>query len=224
MKTIIFSLFLFITIQLNAQVSLSGGVGILNGVGTSRKPFGFNLGFEFPRSSDLTFFVRGSFFPKITDTTANYANMTAISPTTTPTTLTIPYYLRCHSFYIEGGTRSYMLNDYDNGFALYGGSVFGFGVNTTTAKFDKFDYTNQYEWEGKYTLPNQNPTKGSIYYLALGIQGGMKYTIPIKGTLFFDITGTYSVLDLANNDAGLRSFTYSPLNFLFQFGYRKDLY
>lgn len=207
-----------------AQVSISVGTGILNGVGTQKNSFGFNLGLELPRSSDLTFFVRASAFLPNQDSTTRYANMTANNVTTTPYTLSVPYNIKSHTLYVEGGTRSYMLNDYDNGFALYGGSVFGIGINTTSAKFSKFDYTKQYEWEGLYSLPNANPTKGSIYYLALGIQGGFKYTIPVRGTLFFDITGTYSVLNLANNSAGENSHTYSRLNFLFQLGYRRDLY
>jgi len=224
MKAFILGLVLLATTAVQAQLSISGGVGKLNGVGTDRKPFILNLGIEFPRSSDLTFFMRATYGPRITDANTDSAYVTAIDLNTTPSTLTIPYSIRCQTFYVEGGTRSYMLNDYDNGFALYGGTVFGFGINTTDAKFSKYDVSNTYEWEGKYKLPNNNPTKGSIYYLALGIQGGMKYTIPVKGTIFFDITGTYSVLDLANNNAGTRSFTYSPLNFLFQLGYRKDLY
>ena len=207
-----------------AQVSISAGTGILNGVGTQKNSFGFNLGLELPRSSDLTFFVRASAFLPNQDSTTRYAYMTANDVTTTPYQLEIPFKVKSHTVYLEGGTRSYMLNDYDNGFALYGGSVFGIGINTTSAKFSKFDYTKQYEWEGLYSLPNANPTKGSIYYLALGIQGGFKYTIPVRGTLFFDITGTYSVLNLANNSAGENSHTYSRLNFLFQLGYRRDLY
>ncbi|MEY4126192.1 MAG: hypothetical protein RL737_381 [Bacteroidota bacterium] len=224
MKFTLFVLLIGFVSNTFAQMSISAGTGILNGVGTQRKSLGFNLGLELPRSSDLTFFIRASAFLPNQDSTTRYANMTANDVTTTPYTLSVPYNIKSHTLYVEGGTRSYMLNDYDNGFALYGGSVFGIGINTTSAKFSKFDYTKQYEWEGLYSLPNANPTKGSIYYLALGIQGGFKYTIPVRGTLFFDITGTYSVLNLANNSAGENSHTYSRLNFLFQLGYRRDLY
>jgi hypothetical protein len=224
MKFLIALLFTSLCLTSHAQMSISGGTGILNGVGTQKSSFGFNLGLEIPRSSDLTFFVRASAFLPNQDSTTRYANMTAIDVATSPYTLSVPYNVRSHTYFIEGGTRSYMLNDYDNGLALYGGSVFGIGINTTSAKFSKLDYTETYEWEGKYTLPNANPTKGSIYYLALGIQGGVKYTIPVRGTLFFDITGTYSVLNVVNNSAGENSPTYSRLNFLFQLGYRRDLY
>ena len=224
MKLLIALLITSLCLTSYAQLSISGGTGILNGLGTQRNSFGFNLGLELPRSSDLTFFVRASAFLPNQDSTTRYANMTAIDVATFPPTLTVPYTVRSHTYYIEGGTRSYMINDYDNGFALYGGSVIGVGINTSSAKFSKLDYTETYEWEGKYTLPNANPTKGSIYYLAIGLQGGFKYTIPVRGTLFFDVTGTYSALNVVNNSAGKMSHTYSRLNFLFQLGYRRDLY
>jgi hypothetical protein len=206
------------------QVSISGGTGILNGLGTGYKPLGLHLGLELPRSSDLTFYVRASaFFPSLgTDT--NYANMTAINTTITPYTLSVAYRSKSSTFYFEGGTRSYMLNDYDNGFGIYGGSVFGVGINRTVLKYNTYDYTNTYAWEGKYLPSNGAETQGNIYYLAIGLQGGMKYTIPIKGTLYFDITGTYSILNIANNSIGSSSPTYSRLNFLFNLGYRRDLY
>jgi hypothetical protein len=207
-----------------AQMSISGGTGIMNGVGTGYKPLGFHLGLELPRSSDLTFYVRAAAFLPSAAADTNYANMTAISLTTVPYTLSVPYQNRSSTYYFEGGTRTYMINDYDNGFGLYGGSVVGLGINTTRLKYDKFDYTNTYEWEGKYLPSSGSETKGSIYYVALGIQGGMKYTIPIRGTLYFDVTGTYSVLNIANNNTGGASPTYSRLNFLFNLGYRRDLY
>lgn len=211
-------------LPLSAQMSISGGTGILNGVGTGFKPLGFHLGLELPRSSDLTFYVRASAYLPSGGTDTNYANMTAIDQTTVPYTLSVPYHNKSTTYYFEGGTRSYMLNDYDNGFGLYGGSVFGFGINQTRFKYDKYDYTNTYEWSGKYLPANGYENKGSIYYLALGLQGGMKYTIPIRGTIYFDITGTYSVLNIANNTTGGSSPTYSRLNFLFNLGFRRDLY
>ena len=226
MRTLFFLLLLSPWTSLLAQVSFSAGTGFISGLGTERKSYGAHIGFELPRSSDLTFFLRGYAFLPYNEKDTNYANMTALDLSTTPYTITVPFTQKSNCFYVEGGTRSYMLSDYDNGFSLYGGSIFGFGINTTSAKFSRYDYTNTYEWEGKYQLSNgaNTPTKGSIYYLALGLQGGMKYTIPIRGTIYFDVTGTYSILNVANNAAAENSMTYSRINFLVQLGYRKDLY
>lgn len=224
MKKLFLLHFIGISLLFNAQVSIDGGTGILQGFGTQRVNYGLHLGVEIPRSSDLTFFMRASFFLPVKEKDTSYVNMTAIDLTTTPYTLSVPFTQQSSSMFIQGGTRSYMINDYDNNFSLYGGSVFGIGINTTQAKFSRFDYTNTYEWEGKYELPNGGDTKGSIYYVALGLQGGMKYTIPIKGTIYLDVTGLYSVIDLANNSAGEASMTYSKINFLVNLGYRRDLY
>mgnify|MGYP007107657517 CR=1 FL=1 len=208
-----------------AQLSISGGTGIMNGLGTKLKPLGFHLGLELPRSSDLTFYVRAAAFLPSSGKDSNlYTNMIAIDQTTVPYTLNVGYKNRSNTFYFEGGTRSYLLNDYDNGFGLYGGSVFGLGINTTRLQYDTYDLTNVYTWEGKYLPASGAESKGSIYFLALGIQGGLKYTIPIKGTIYFDITGIYSVLNIATNDVGGNSPTYSRLNFLFNLGFRRDLY
>lgn len=219
-------LLVFVSTSLTSysQVSLSAGMGMLNGVGTQIKSMGFHLGLEIPRSSDLTLFVRLSGFLPKGDSASAFANMTANNVTTQPSTLTVPYKIKSNTFYIQGGTRSYMLNDYDNGFSLYGGSVMGIGMNKTWAEFSEYDYSGQYKWEGLYSLPNNNPTRGNLIYLDIGIQGGMKYTIPIKGTFYFDVTGAYTVLGVPSNTAAQSSPTYSRLNFLMELGYRRDLY
>ena len=226
MRTLLILLLLSCWTSAQTQVSFTAGTGFISGLGTQRKSYGAHLGLELPRSSDLTFFLRGYAFLPLTEKDTNFANMTAIDLTTTPYNITVPYTQKSQCFYVEGGTRTYMLSDYDNGFSMYGGSIFGFGINTTSAKFSRYDYTNTYEWEGKYQLAggSNTPTKGSIYFLALGLQGGMKYTIPIRGTIYFDLTGTYSIIQAANNTAAENSMTYSRINFLLQLGYRKDLY
>jgi hypothetical protein len=212
------------TASLSAQTSISVGTGFMNGVGTGYKPFGFHVGLELPRSSDLTFYVRAAGYLPSLGADTYYANMTAINQNTIPYTLSVPYQSKSSTYYFEGGTRYYLINDYDNGFGAYGGSILGLGINSTNLKYSKYDYTNTYIWEGGYLPSNGNENKGSIYYLTLGIQGGLKYTIPITGTFYFDITGTYSILNIANNDIGSSSPTYSRLNFLFNLGFRRDLY
>jgi len=205
------------------QISISGGTGILNGIGKGFKPVGFHIGIDVPRSSDLTFYARAAAFLPAGGKETYYENMTAILQTTSPYTTSVPYQKESNTYYFEGGTRSFILNDYDNGFGIYGGSVVGVGINQTRKEYEDYDYMGV-PWEGKYLPSSGDERKGNYYYLALGIQGGMKYTIPIRGTIYFDMTGTYSVLGFANNFTGNSSLTYSPLNFLFSLGYRRDLY
>lgn len=217
----IFSCFAFVS---NAQVSVYGGTSLLKGF-TAQKPFfGFLGGIELPRSNDVTFYGRvGYYFPQKEETTYS-ANVTAINQTTTPYNLSVNYVSKTNYFTIEGGTRRYLGNDYDNGFSVYGGTNFMLVLNTVKRDYEKYDATGQYQWESKYEVATTEPNKGSIMSLAVGLQGGLKYTLPATGTFFFDINGQYAIFGKANNATAGNTNLYSSLFFTFNLGFRKDLY
>ena len=83
--------------------------------------------------------------------------------------------------------------------------------------YDEFD-------QSLYVLPIDEDPKGTILSLSIGLQGGVKYTIPAVGTVYIDITGSYAILAQANNYTASESSFYSPLLFGFNLGFRKDLY
>ena len=215
-----------IGVSLNAQVSISAGMGGVNGFSTSKSFFGLHGGLELPRNNDVTFYGRfGHYFSRPDD----------IQNTTTVilqdlTNTSLPYQLQVHSnstfnyTTIEGGTRYYIGNDYDNGFSAYGGSNFMLLFNTVKLEYEKTDITGTYEWENDYALATSEDDRGVIIGLALGIQGGLKYTIPAVGTAYFDISGQYSIIGQANNATASNTNLYSPLFFVFTVGFRKDLY
>ncbi len=224
-KILLFSFLLFSTVHFS-QVSLSGGTAFLKGFGVDKTFTGLNMGFEIPRATDVTFYGRmGYFFPRREDQKSTTL-VTAIDQTTSPYSLQVQYARTLNYVTIEGGTRRYIGNDYDNGFAFYGGSNIMLFFNTLKRDFDKRDLTNNIEWEGKYELPVNESMKGNIIGLAFGLQGGMKYTIPATGTFYFDVNGQYVILGKANNNfaANPQPTLYAPLFFMFNFGYRKDLY
>ena len=215
-----------IGVSLNAQVSISAGMGGVNGFSTSKSFFGLHGGLQLPRNNDVTFYGRfGHYFSRPDD----------IQNTTTVilqdlTNTSLPYQLQVYSnstfnyTTIEGGTRYYIGNDYDNGFSAYGGSNFMLLFNTVKLEYEKTDITGTYEWENDYALATSEDDRGVIIGLALGIQGGLKYTIPAVGTAYFDISGQYSIIGQANNATASNTNLYSPLFFVFTVGFRKDLY
>jgi hypothetical protein len=152
------------------------------------------------------------------------ANVTAIDLTTSPYNLSVNYLSSTNYTTIEGGTRYYLGNDYDNGFSVYGGSNFMLIINSVRNNYEKFDYTGQYEWENGYELPQNTEDKGKIISIALGLQGGVKYTFPARGTIFADLTGSYALFGKASNQTAANSNLYAPMIFSFNVGYRKDLY
>ena len=71
--------------------------------------------------------------------------------------------------------------------------------NTVKLEYAKTDITGTYEWENDYALASTDEDRGLIIGIAVGLQGGVKYTIPAIGTAYLDISGQYSILAQGNN-------------------------
>ena len=225
MKKVFYSIIFIFLFSLTSfsQVSINAGTSILRGFTTDKSFFGFNAGIEMPRSNDITFYGRiGHYLPK-NEEQINSSTVNAIDLTTSPYNLQVNYQTKMNYTTIEGGTRYYLGNDYDNGFSLYGGGNFMLYFNSIKRDYEKEDATGTYTWEDKYQLSPNETDKGKIISIAMGVQGGMKYTIPATGTFYFDVNGQYSIFGQASN-SNISTELYSPLFFTFNIGYRKDLY
>ena len=220
LATLLISLLSFISFS---QVSINAGTSFLKGFTSEKSFFGLNAGLELPRSNDITFYARvGHYFPKYDDQ-VNSTVVTATNLTTSPYNLQVNYQSKMNYTTIEGGTRYYLGNDYDNGFSLYGGGNFMLYFNSVKKEFETEDATGTYTWRDKYELSPDETEKGRIISIAMGIQGGIKYTIPATGTFYLDVNGQYSIFGQASNN-NVSTELYSPLFFTLNLGFRKDLY
>lgn len=215
--------FIFLSNIVNSQISINAGTSILKGFTTDNSFFGLNAGIEMPRSNDVTFYGRIGHYFSSPEAQINSTFVTANNFNTTPYQLSVNYRNKMNYTTFEGGTRYYLGNDYDNGFSLYGGGNFMLYINSVKRDYEKEDASGNYTWEENYQLPTNEPDKGKIISIAMGLQGGMKYTIPATGTFYFDINGQYSIFGQASN-TNISTNLYSPLFFTINFGYRKDLY
>lgn len=219
-----------ISFQSISQISLNAGTGLVKGFTVPKPFFGFQGGIELPRSNDETFYGRiGYYFPQtekneLKEEIVYSTYVTAADVNTQPNVLTVNYVTKTNYFTIEGGTRRYLGNDYDNGFSLYGGTNAMLVFNTVKRDYEKYDATGQYQWEPNYQTSPSEQNKGNVLSLAFGLQGGLKYTIPATGTLYFDINGQYAIFGKANNNTASNTNLYSQLFFTFNVGFRKDLY
>jgi len=223
-KLISSAILLLFAFNSQSQVSLSLGSGALKGFGVPKSFFGFHGGFELPRNNDVTFYVRMGYYLPRKEDDVMMTNVTATDLTASPYNLSVNYLTSTNYTTIEGGTRYYLGNDYDNGFSVYGGSNFMLIINSVKRKYEKLDVTGVYSWEGDYELPASEVPKGTILSLALGLQGGVKYTFPARGTIYADITGNYSLFGKASNTTAQNTALYAPMIFIFNVGFRKDLY
>ena len=223
-KYLFFILFVtFLASNLFSQLSLNGGLGTLNGFGVKKTFFGLNLGLEYPKSNQTTIFGRIAYYiPRNNEGDSTKAFASAISTTTFPYSLPRNYIVSTGYLTIEGGTRYYLLNGYDNGFSIYGGSTILVCVNKIKRNYADWNHSfNEANYE------NYGDTKGTILNLGVGLQGGFKYSFPSIGTFFCDLSGNYLVIRQASNEMVGESTNYpfeSALLFTFNLGFRKDFY
>ena len=231
--------------SMNAQVSLNAGMGTIKGFTADNSHFGFHAGLELPRNNDVTFYGRfGHYFSRVNQNSEQnvtvYKEDLNIPDSLLPWTLQVPRSRTMNYTTIEGGTRYYIGNDYDNGFSAYGGTNFMLLFNSVKQEYGNsfVDPTNtitdpNYTWQNDYVFDSNNPItgveeRGRIINLAVGIQGGLKYSIPNVGTAYFDVGAQYIILAAHSNYIAEQEFfeggQFSQLMFLFTVGFRKDLY
>ena len=214
-------LFSFLSHDFFSQISANAGLGTLNGFGVKKTFFGLNLGLEYPKSNQTTIFGRIAYYiPRNNEGDSTIAFASAISTTTFPYSLPRNYIVSTGYLTIEGGTRYYLLNGYDNGFSIYGGSTILVSINKIKRNYADWKYSNN---ESDYEMND----KGTILNLGVGLQGGLKYTFPSIGTLFCDLSGNYLIIRQASNGMVNESTNYpfnSALLFTFNLGFRKDFY
>lgn len=221
---------LSLTSQLNAQFSYGGGLTLTRFFNTQSiqnqnltMP-GLHAHVEIPRSGDVTLYGRVSYmFPKANyDTLTSY--VTAINPNTNPYILAVNSRFKTSYFTLEGGNRYYIGNDYDNGFAGYGGSGIIIGLGKVYKAYDPKDVSGQYSWEQSHQPDPSEISEGRLFTLGGYLQGGVKYTIPAIGTIYTDVTLNYLLFPNANNNTAASTDYLSPLFFNFAVGFKKDLY
>ena len=222
-KSIFFILFFsFLSSEFFSQISANAGLGTLNGFGVKKTFVGLNLGLEYPRSNQTTIYGRIAYYVPRNNIDSTLSSAFAISTTTSPYSLPRNYIVSTGYLTIEGGTRNYLINGYDNGFSVYGGSTVLLCVNNIKNKFADWNYLyNESDYE------NYGDSKGTILNLGVGLQGGLKYTFPSIGSIFLDFSGNYLVIRQASNEMIGESTNYpfdSALLFTFNLGFRKDFY
>src|SRR5690554_600701 len=214
-----------------AQFSLGGGVSTFHGINLPVNRIGGNIFLEVPRTPENTLFVRAAYMlPNKDRQTLGLYEKEGFTPT--DENLTTEKVTKTSYFAVDGGTRYYLFNQYDIGFAVFaGGHIKGIlssysynyhldkGLNPDDYLADQAPSSS-----GGVSPPepirNLNPQYSLLF--AFGGTIGVKYQLPIRGALMFDmglevITRLYDPYAILGNDI-------SPLSVSFNLGYRFDWY
>lgn len=221
MKNLITLLAIMITLSGYSQVSILGGMNLLKSFSPDRPYGGFHLGLEIPRDDAISIYGRYSHYFSQSGvevfTPQDYAIY--IEPRD-PMSGLVGEYIgvtpRMNYHIIEGGTRYYLGNGFDYGFAAYGGSNLMVMFNKVKLDYDPYDEVN-YVVSDDYSAFSE----GSIFSLGFGLGGGVKYTMAPYGTFYFDANVNYLILGQPSSNR-VYGGMFRQLLFAFNLGYRKD--
>lgn len=203
-----------------AQVGISGGGGLLKGFGQPRPWGGLHIGVEIPRDDAVSIYGRFSHYFAQANQDSVYASAEARDPSTFPSVIGVSGVSGMNYNILEGGTRYYLGDGYDFGWAAYGGSNLMLVFNKVKNQYQGFDET-------LYKLSDGYDRTGSIFSLGFGLNGGVKYSMEEVGTFYFDLALNYIIFGQASNYTASEQFgqngLYRPLLFTFNLGYRRDI-
>jgi hypothetical protein len=176
---------------------------------------------EIPRSESNTFFLRMTgMFPQ-KNSTFETMNATAYEFATSPQQIPVDVErLSKVSFIsIDGGNRTYFNNTYDAGVSLYFSSYARgiFGTSRSDVRVSEFD-------DVKYQSPVEaSSNKANSVFLGMGANIGVKYQLPYRGAIMFDIGAEY-VLGLYDAAGFFQYGELSQISFFANLSYRFDWY
>ncbi len=214
-------LLFFVLGNASAQYGLTGGISFLRPFGVQSTFVGLKLGGEIPKDNENSIYVNATFYgkkrldPSLGTTTIQLENID-------PNDYSLKF-VSTDSYFnyitVDGGNRYYLIDGYDSGFSLYGGSNLMGIINFAKMKIPDYD-------QSKYRLPQNQSLNGSVISLGVGFTGGAKYSVPAVGTFFFDVVADYMILGMSSNQTAsdIGNHFYSPILFSFNFGFRKDFY
>lgn len=214
MKKVVFIFTLLLSSSAFTQVGISVGANGLLAFGNPKPYGGLHLGLEVPRNERMSYFGRITHFIRQKGKDSVLQTASAINPAvTSPNALTVKGIGTYNYTVIEGGTMFYIGNGFDYGFSGYGSTGVAGIFSQVKTVFDDFD-------DSKYRI--ESPNKGMIFSLAVALRGGVKYSFPRFGTLYFEANLKYLAISIASQE-GISAPQYKPLLFGIALGYRKDI-
>lgn len=218
-------LLLLVSSPVSAQFSLGGGPSTLFEFGNKRPFYGLHFNFEIPRNNEVTFYGRVTYHFNQNKDEA-FGNLAAIAKdvNTEPQWVNVPidYLTSINYVMIDGGTRYYLINGFDEGFSLYGGTNIGLIINSVRYGTRIGDYDSE-----NYTLDpgdfGNGRDKGTIIRMAVGFTGGLKYTIPTVGSFYLDFNPHLTIFGIPSSN-NIPGSIYRPVFFNLNIGFRKELY
>lgn len=205
----------FLSLQVNAQLSVSAGPSLFNNFGIGTNFYGFDIGGEYSDSDEESYWGRISFYPGKRNRSIDSVYLEPYDPVMDFHSLN--FQTKTSYIQFSGGSRYYIGDGYQYGLAAYGGYKFSVILGTCKFELDPYD-------ELRYKSPSLITERSQLFSFGIGLNGGVKYSFGTLGTVFLD-TSLDFVLWGTTSTAGFEYSDYlrGPLFFSINLGFRKDL-
>lgn len=217
LKMVVMLVCLSVATSLNAQYSIGGGLSTIFQFGNNKPFVGGHIIAEIPQNDDVTFYGRLCY----TTPQKQSLNRYEIYDPATNNFYPLTEIEKFNYLSIDGGTRYYLINGFDESISIYGGTNIGVFVNTVRKDYDFDDGEDHTDLLDAVNLQRG---KGTVLSIAVGVSGGVKYTMPGRGTLYFDINPHMMLFGVGSNNVANSTQTYRQLVFNFGIGYRREFY
>lgn len=198
------------------QFSVGLGPSMMKNFGAPSSNFGFHIQGELCEDDESSMHGRVTFMPATNELVPTLGYVESLA---NPNSIDYIDYTASTSFInIKGGYKTYIGDGYEYGFAVYGGTSLGILIANVKLQPDEFDQT-------QYRVPDNFRGTGRLMALMAGLSGGVKYSLPPAGTIYFDAGIEYRLLPISNDSPALGQSSYirNPLNFSFELGFRRDI-
>lgn len=196
------------------QYSAGFGLSSFHGANIDINRFGFNAFFEQPNSDIRTTFFRATYM--LPQKNESATQIEALDFGTQPQKVDARQIAKTSFFSVDGGNRIYFLNDYDIGFALYGGFHLRGILSSFSREYIVPDTINVEEYN-----TNALPPQYSLL-ISFGVSAGAKYQLPLRGAINLDFT--LDVVSRLYDPMGILGQEISPLSVSVNLAYRFDWY
>lgn len=221
MKSLFVVMISLLTFPSFSQFSVGGGYTTLFQFGNNKPFVGLHAIGELPQNDEVSFYARMAYtFPQSSLRDSNTV-ATANDINENPYYVFVDQFEKYNYFTLDGGTRYYFINGFDEGFSLYGGSNIGLSISTVRFKYSDYDESKYQIDHQTYPAPDQ---KGTILGLMAGVSGGAKYTFAGRGTIYLDVNPSLMLFAMPSNNVAAMTSRYRQLIFNIGIGYRKEFY
>jgi hypothetical protein len=214
MKRILFLLTVVCSLQVSAQYSIGGGFSTFNSTNSGITRVGLHLFYENPHNEVTSFYLRSLFTLPVKRFDSLSLALVGFEPGL-PAFASVGREIKTTYIAVDGGTRRYIFNTYDSGFAVFGHLHLKGVLARYSEEVD--DYNEELYQPNDPVFPD-----GLALLLGIGADIGFKWQLPSTGSFLFE--AGFDAFQRLSDPIFILGNEIGTLGLTFNISYRHDIF